>query len=135
MPTSPVKLVEAMEKHPDFKYGVLKLLLEDCRVADVWEWGVPDHPEAGEPPKYRRMTVWKAPLAVVWCSIPAAEWHERFGGKGEEWTWLIFDPFHPKERAWQAKGTAPSAVVARERVDDWLRKHEWVVPGTHLMTE
>ena len=135
MPTSPRKLMEAIDKHPDFKLGLLKLLLEDARIADVWEWGVPGEFEDGSQPKFRRMTALGQPLVVVWCSIPAAEWHERFGGKGQEWTWLVFDPFHPKEVAWLAQATAPSAVVARERADNWLRGHDWTVPGTHLMTE
>jgi hypothetical protein len=126
MPTSPRELIAAMDKHPDFKLGVLKLLIEEAQIANVWEWGVPE--EGRLEPKYRRMTVWGNPLAVVWYS-----------DKQERWNWRIFDPWrdHPKRghALVMAVGTETNALRCRKAVDDWLRAHDWTVPGTHMVTE
>jgi hypothetical protein len=135
MPTTPRELLAALDKHPDFKLGLLKLLLEDAKIADVWEWGVPDNPKDGGQPNFRRLTSRGTPLAVVWCKIPPEEYYSRFGRNGSEWTWVIYDHSRLTPLTSMARGTATSHIQARKAVDDWLRADDWTVPGTHLLTE
>jgi hypothetical protein len=122
---TPRELVNAMDKHPDFKLGVLKLLIEEAQICDVWEWGVPE--EGKLECKYRRLTVWGNPLAIVY-----------FVTRTEEWCWRIFDPWRDGRRgrpAIMAVGKSHSAVSCRKEADTWLRQHDWTVTGTHMVTE
>ncbi|MDB4278082.1 hypothetical protein N9917_00470 [Deltaproteobacteria bacterium] len=124
MPT-PRELVDAMDKHPDFKLGVLKLLIAEAQIANVWEWGVPEKGKLEC--SYRRLTVWGNPLAIVY-----------FVHRSEEWCWRIFDPWREGRReraAVMAVGKAENALRCRKAADQWLRRHDWTVPGTHMVTE